>query len=206
MRATIYVDGLNLYYRCLRKTEFKWLDLSLLFTNLLDAKYEINRINYYYANVKVMPDDTKAPERQDVYLKALNTLEYFEPKKGDFSKKNVEKRLTGQPHNRVDVIWAQEKGADVNLATNLLNDAWKDRYDAAFVVSNDPDLKEGMRLAKHEFPDKEINLITPGKRINASRELKSLADHLLEIRNRDLKNAQFPDTIQGTNITKPRSW
>ena len=93
MRTTIYVDGLNLYYRCLRKTEFKWLDLILLFTNLLDAKYEINRINYYYTNVKVMPDDPKAPERQDVYLKALNTLEYFEPKKGDFSKKNVENAL-----------------------------------------------------------------------------------------------------------------
>ncbi len=206
MRTTIYVDGLNLYYRCLRKSQFKWLDLSLLFTNLLDAKYEINRINYYYANVKVMPDDPKAPERQVVYLKALNTLEIFESKRGDFSKKNVEKRLTGQPHNRVDVIWAQEKGSDVNLATNLLNDAWKDQYDAAFVVSSDPDLKEGMRLAKQEFPKKEINLITPGKRINASRDLKALADHLIEIRNKDLKNAQFPDTIPGTNITKPQSW
>ena len=51
-----------------------------------------------------------------------------------------------------------------------------------------------------------LYITTPGKRINASRKLKSLADHLLEIRNKDLKNAQFPDTIPGTNITKPRSW
>ena len=43
MRTTIYVDGLNLYDRCLRESQFKWLDLSLLFTNLLNDKYEINQ-------------------------------------------------------------------------------------------------------------------------------------------------------------------
>ena len=59
--------------------------------------------------------------------------------------------LWDDPISTVKVIRAEEKGSDVNLATNLLNDAWKDQYDAAFVVSSDPDLKEGMRLAKQEF-------------------------------------------------------
>ena len=49
MRTAIYVDGANLYYGCLRKSQFKWLDLSLLFANLLDAKYEISRINYFFS-------------------------------------------------------------------------------------------------------------------------------------------------------------
>jgi len=207
MRTTIYVDGLNLYYRCLRNSQFKWLDLSLLFSNLLDTdKYEIKRINYYYANIKAMPYDPKSPERQSIYLRALKTLNCLSLIKGDFTKRNVEKRIVGQTHNRVKIIWAQEKGSDVNLATNLLNDAWKDQYDASFVVSSDPDLKEGMRLVKEQFPHKEINLITPGKRIKGSRDLKEIADHHLEIIQEDLKSAQFPDPIPGTNITKPKSW
>ena len=114
--------------------------------------------------------------------------------------------LWDNPFSTVKVIRAEEKGSDVNLATNLLNDAWKDHYDAAFVVSSDPDLKEGMKLTKQEFPDKEVNLITPGSGRRASKELKNIADHHFEIIQEDLKNAQFPDTIPGTNITKPQSW
>ena len=207
MRTTIYVDGLNLYYRCLRNSQFKWLDLSLFFSNLLDTdKYEIKRINYYYAKIKAKPYDPKSPERQSIYLRALKTLYGLSLIKGDFTKRNVEKRIVGQTHNRVKIIWAQEKGSDVNLATNLLNDSWKDHYDAAFVVSSDPDLKEGMRLVKKEFPHKEVNLITPGSGRRACKELKVIADHHLEIIQEDLKSAQFPDTIPGTNITKPKSW
>ena len=206
MRTTIYVDGLNLYYRILRGSNFKWLNLSQLFATLLDPKYKINHINYYYANVKILPFNPGAPERQNVYLNALKTLKNVNLVKGGFSKKYVEKHLSMQPHDPVKVIIAQEKGSDVNLATNLLNDAWKNKYDAAFVVSCDPDLKEGMRLVKQEFTCKEVNLITPGLRKNASRELYALADHHLEIKTKDLRVAQFPNTIGGTNITKPSLW
>lgn len=206
MRTTIYVDGLNLYYRCLRKSQFKWLDLSLLFTNLLDAKYEINRINYFFAYIKPLPFDPEAKDRQSPYLRALETKKNIAFHIGDFTKRKVEMHLSDNPFSTVKVIRAEEKGSDVNLATNLLNDAWKDRYDAAFVVSSDPDLKKGMRLAKQEFPNKEVNLITPRSGRRASKELKNIADHHFEIIQEDLKNAQFPDTIPGTNITKPRSW
>ena len=179
MRTTIYVDGLNLYYRCLRKTEFKWLDLSLLFTNLLDAKYEINRINYFFAYIKPLPFDPEAKDRQSPYLRALETKKNITFHIGNFTKRKVEMHLWDDPISTVKVIRAEEKGSDVNLATNLLNDAWKDQYDAAFVVSSDPDLKEGMRLAKQEFPKKQINLITPGSGRQASKELKYIADHLI---------------------------
>lgn len=35
-RTTIYVDGFNLYYGCLRKTSYKWLDLRALSYKLLN--------------------------------------------------------------------------------------------------------------------------------------------------------------------------
>ncbi|HHT9772358.1 TPA: NYN domain-containing protein, partial [Legionella pneumophila] len=33
-RTTIYIDGFNLYYGCLKRTSYKWLDLKALFINL----------------------------------------------------------------------------------------------------------------------------------------------------------------------------
>ena len=44
----------------------------------------------------------------------------------------------------------QEKGSDVNLAIHVLNDAWKDEYDCAVIVSNDSDLAESLRLIKEQ--------------------------------------------------------
>ena len=31
LRTRVYIDGYNLYYGCLRKTAFKWLDVLTLF-------------------------------------------------------------------------------------------------------------------------------------------------------------------------------
>lgn len=181
MRTIIYVDGLNLYYRCLRGTQFKWLDLNQLFTNLLDPKYQITQINYFYADVKLLPYDLEARNRQAVYINALKTCNNITFHNGNFIKHKAEMHIWDDPASIVEVIWVEEKCSDVNLATNLLNDAWKDQYDAAFVVSSDSDLKDGMRLVKQEFQHKEVNLITPGPRREANKKLKQIADHHLEI-------------------------
>ena len=36
MRTNVYVDGFNLYYGCLKGTPYKWLNLEVLFDELLD--------------------------------------------------------------------------------------------------------------------------------------------------------------------------
>jgi hypothetical protein len=46
----------------------------------------------------------------------------------------------------VHVHTMEEKGSDVNLAVHILNDAWKDLYDAAVVISNDTDLTAPIAL------------------------------------------------------------
>ena len=40
----------------------------------------------------------------------------------------------------------EEKGSDVNLATYLVADGFRDLYDTAVVVSNDSDLAEPLKL------------------------------------------------------------
>ncbi len=73
MKANVYIDGFNLYYGSLRKTEYKWLDLSAMCQNLLPSR-SIGRIRYFTARIKSLPHDPKAPARQNDYLRVLSTI------------------------------------------------------------------------------------------------------------------------------------
>jgi len=50
--ANVYVDGFNLYYRCVKGTPHKWLDVSSLAAKLLHSGTQINRIRYFTARVR----------------------------------------------------------------------------------------------------------------------------------------------------------
>jgi hypothetical protein len=71
-RINVYIDGFNLYY-AIKKTSYKWLNLSSLCARLLPNN-TIQRIFYFTAIVKPLPHDMGAPVRQAAYLRALRTL------------------------------------------------------------------------------------------------------------------------------------
>lgn len=71
-RTIVYIDGFNLYYRALKHTNHKWLDLVKLSMSVLPG-FKIDRINYYTARVSGRLDPT-SPSRQHAYLRALATL------------------------------------------------------------------------------------------------------------------------------------
>ena len=98
----------------------------------------------------------------------------------------------------------EEKGSDVNLAAHLLNDAWKNLFDVAAVLSNDTDLTEPIRMVSTERR-KTVYLICPG-RWQAAPRLVSVANHVRHIHRSMLRAAQFPSPIPGTTITKPANW
>ena len=72
-RTIIYIDGFNLYYGALKGTKFKWLDLQTLFHKLLGEHHTITEIKYFTARISAREGDSDAPNRQDAYLKALET-------------------------------------------------------------------------------------------------------------------------------------
>ena len=207
MRTYIYVDGFNLYYRSLKQTPFKWLDLSGLFRDVLKPHHDIRKIKFFTARVSARPNNLSAPQRQDTYLRALKHYcpeveAYF----GHFLTHKIQAPLadTGNRRRLVKVVRTEEKGSDVNLAVHLLNDAWLDDYDCAVVVTNDSDIAEGMRLVK-KHKRKWIGLVTPGTS-HPSRELMAHADFSRRIQKRALRKNQLPSPIPGTNITKPTNW
>ncbi len=103
------------------------------------------------------------------------------------------------------VIRTDEKGSDVNLATHLLYDGFKNEYEVAVVISDDSDLYESIRLVK--TIGKKVGILNPQKR-PPSRKLLSVADFVKQIREGVLKLSLFSNTLtdnQGT-FHKPPEW
>lgn len=133
MKTYVYIDAFNLYFGCVKNTPYKWLDLSKLCAILL-PQHRIERIKYFTARVKSLPNNPNAPQRQQLYLRALMTLPNLEIIYGHFLSHKVRMPLAnpvaGQPKT-IEVIRTNEKGSDVNLATHLLHDAYQIRYESA---------------------------------------------------------------------------
>ena len=98
----------------------------------------------------------------------------------------------------------EEKGSDVNLAAHLLNDAWKDRFEAAVVVSNDTDLVVPIRMVTEERK-RPVFVVCPG-RWQIAPQLRDAASHVRHIRPGMLNRAQLPDTLPGAGLFRPRGW
>ena len=73
MKTFVYVDGFNLYYRALKKSNHKWLDLDALCEAALPKACNVIQINYYSALVSGRRNPT-APRDQNTYFRALKTL------------------------------------------------------------------------------------------------------------------------------------
>jgi hypothetical protein len=221
MKTIVYVDGFNLYYRMLKeRPQYKWLNPLQLAIEVLDPVNHITKLWYFTAHVSARVDPD-APARQRVYLDALDTVPEIEAKFGKFL---VKKRWAGlvlpdldpakprakppfQPWPAVVRIWrTDEKGSDVNLATQLLIDSFKDNYEVAVVVTNDTDLVEPIRFATQEM-NKIVGVLTPVP--NPTPALTAVASFTRHIREQHLAAAQFPNPLtlrNGKVQTKPASW
>lgn len=208
MRTIIYIDGFNLYYGSLIRTSYKWLDIEALCKNILQSHHQIISIKYFTAKIRHEKGDKRQPERQNIYLRALNAhISNIEIHYGHFLRHKKWAELVNPISEQKTVrIWnTEEKGSDVNLALQLLNDSWLDKFDCAVVISNDSDLTQALSLVK-EHHNKKIGLLVPGETRNISKQLSQYADFVKRIKTEHLQKAQLPNSIPGTKIMKPYEW
>lgn len=204
----VYIDGFNLYYGAVKNTEYRWLDISKLCNHLFPGR-NIVGYKYFTAMVSRRPDDPQKPLRQQVYIRALKTIPNFEVFLGHFLTNEVWMRLAHPPLNGprfAKVLRTEEKGSDVNLATHLLHDAFRDIYDVAIIVSNDSDLLMPIRVVMSEFR-KRVDLINP-QRSRSSKVLHSQVSFIRPIRKGVLASSQFPDVLSDSRgpIYRPEQW
>lgn len=209
MRVYVYVDGFNLYYRALRGTPYKWLDIRALAQSLLDADDEIVAIRYFTARVRPRPDDPDAPRRQQLYISALRTTPNLTIHYGRFLPKTKWRPLVNPPPGGpryVEIHDTEEKGSDVNLASFLLHDGWHGRYDAAFVLSQDTDLCEPVRMVRDGL-NKPVGIACMDG--NEAGKLGRVSSFSRHVRPAHLEAAQFPNPIMGRDghlIEMPEAW
>jgi len=212
LRAYVYIDGFNLYYRALRNTKYKWLDLDLLCRTLLSPlHYDLRLIRYFTAKVKNPPNDPKLQSRQQTYFRALNTLPNLEIHFGAFLQNRAKLPDAKQPvradgsWNLIEVLKSEEKGSDVNLATYLLFDAFKDRYDIAVLITNDSDFEAPIRLVSTEL-GKRVDVFCPARHPNP--RLAKVAGKCDVIWRSTIRNSQFPDNMMDSvgAFHRPPEW
>lgn len=212
--AIAYVDGFNLYRRCLeRYPEAKWLDLPGLMDDLL-PDHEVLHVHYFTAIIRAgVGDDPAAPARQQAYLRALQTTGRITPHYGTF---RMDRRLMPKhPAEiidgelvRVPVRKQEEKGSDVNLAVRALVDAHNGAADLYCILTNDSDQVTTIRTLQEEV-GVNVCWVSPMSSTKQSKDLKNTNPARIECVTGELLMAnQFPDEIREgkRTIHRPATW
>ena len=207
MATIVYIDGFNFYYGAVKGTPHKWLDLEALCRRLLPND-QIVKIRYFTARISARPEDPQQAIRQETYLRALNTLPLVETHFGHYVTRTTRMPLAKPPPTgarTVEVLKTEEKGSDVNLATYLLLDAFRQNCDTAVVISNDSDLAEPVRIAQSEAGIK-VGVINPHSAKYRSRRLEGT--FFKQLRPNVLSQCQLPTTLHDSegSVTKPKTW
>lgn len=212
-RVIAYIDGFNLYFG-LRESKLRryyWLNLRALAENLLRTGQHLVFTKYFTARISGAwagdaPDRAEylnaERKRQSDFLEALDTLADFKRYEGHFLGKAIKCR-------ECSASWRthEEKMTDVQIATEMLTDAFKDRFDTALLLSADSDLVPPTLAVQRMFPEKRIVVAFPPSR--RSVELERAASASFPIGRRKLALSQFPDEVKkpdGYVLRRPANW
>ncbi len=208
MKTFVYVDAFNLYYGAVKGTPYKWLDLSALCSVMLHSHHQVECIKYFTAKVSPKPYDQTQHLRQEIFIRALETLPMMHVYYGHFLchvvKMPLANPVTGL-RSVVEVIRTDEKGSDVNLATHLLVDGFRNAYECAVLITGDSDQLTPVQVVKNDLK-KPVGVLNPQK--HPCRVLMREATFYKQIRTGALTRAQFPATLKDAKgtFTKPATW
>jgi uncharacterized LabA/DUF88 family protein len=148
------------------------------------------RTKYFTARISKPHDKQK---RQTTYIEALGTLSDFDI---FFGKYQLNPRNCRECNYFEEV--PSEKMTDVNIAVELMSDAFLNRYDvAAYLLSADSDLTPVITSIRSLFPDKKIVIAFPPER--HSKDLENRARFSFTIGRAELAKSLFPPEIKKSN-------
>lgn len=201
LRIIAYVDGYNLYYG-LKDSNLQhlyWLNIKKLCTLLLKQSQKLVCVKYFTAKISAPEGKRK---RQLNFLEALGTLTNFEIYYGQLISQMSTCVKCGHQWPKYE-----EKMTDVNMATEMLTDAFADNFDYALLISADSDLVPPVRTICSLFSHKKVIVAFPPGR--ASKNLGKSSNITMHLRKSLLKKSQFPDTVikpGGYELKRPQKW
>lgn len=200
-RIIAYIDGFNLYYGMKEggHKDTLWLNIQLLILNLLKPDQELIGIKYFTSRVK---NDVPKGRRQSTYIEAIETLDNCHVYYGRYQSHIEECKMCGHTYP-YDI----EKMTDVNIAVEMLEDAYLDKYDMAMLVTGDTDLIPPINAIHRVFNQKRVFIAFPPNRHNVN--IQRAAKGSIVIGRKKLKDAQFPENVvkkDGFTLKKPAEW
>jgi len=199
-RVIAYVDGYNLYYGLRSKgwKRFYWLNIQQLIQQLLKPDQTLSGVKYFTTVVN-QPEDRR--RRQQTFLDALHTLRDFQIFYGQFLAETIKCRNCGHTYTTY-----HEKMTDVNISVELIQDAFQDKFDTAFLVSADSDLVPPIKTVQNIFKSKKIVAVFPPGRVSYA--LKQNANGFIHIGRSELAKSIFPERVDrnGVILRKPLGW
>ena len=198
-RLSFFIDGFNVYHSLKKEyPQYLWLDYHKLAELFMSKRDVIKEVIYFTALAKWKP---AAERRHRTYIRALESRD-VEVVYGRFKISTEFCKIC-----RKEYDGHREKQTDVNIVVNLFCRAYEDTFDRAILVTADSDLVPAVREVKKTFPGKEFYLMAPLNR--RCYELENIVDHVMYIKHKHLKQAQFPNPLHlqdGTKLHRPISW
>jgi uncharacterized LabA/DUF88 family protein len=199
-----YIDGFNLYFGLKSKgwRKYYWLDLVRLSQALLKPEQQLMHSHYFTARIRNSRGNNQDARRQSLWLDALATLPDLTIHYGHYlPKRRICKSCGAQWMSH------EEKMTDVNIATQLLTDAYENRFDSALIISGDSDLTTPIKRIRQRFIDKRIIVAFPPGR--HSDQLRKTANGNFTIGEAKLRQNRMPDritTATGHTLIRPSQW
>jgi uncharacterized LabA/DUF88 family protein len=206
----VYIDGFNLYFGMVEKgfRKYLWLDVKRFARSLLSSGQHLAHTKYFTSRVSGPPDKQA---RQTAVIEANELSTDVKYLFGNYKQSTEQCNRCAVPFRcpSCGTVYTkvQEKKTDVNIATELLCDAFRNEFDAAYIVSADMDLFPAIKAVKEFLPDKMVNIAFPPGRYTAG--LKSAAFTHIFVGETHLAASQLPDPVvkpDGYQIRKPVSW
>lgn len=200
-RVITYIDGFNLYFGLREKgwKQFYWLDLPLLAQNLLREGQQLETTKYFTARISGPHSKQK---RQTAFIEALEARGGLSIIYGQYRSEPRECGRCGAVSHHPN-----EKMTDVNIAVNLLEDAFHDRFDTALLISGDSDQTPPIRAVRRLFPQKRVVVCFPPARFSG--ELKTAANASFHIGRGTLSKSLLPPQVTKSNgfvLECPEAW
>jgi len=197
-----YIDGLNLY-NGLKKAKLRsyyWLDLEKLTNSLSIKNQKILKIKYFTSMVSSSFDQLKF-NRQQSYMKALKTIKNLRIFFGRHQRSTI--RCNNCKHIIKNF---NEKMTDVNIATEMLKDAFNNECNVQVLISGDSDLIPICSTIR-KLQNTTLIIYFPPKR--QTDRMKKCCHSWYSIFIKNIKNSQFPNPVidrNGNKIIKPAYW
>jgi uncharacterized LabA/DUF88 family protein len=197
MRASLYVDGFNLYHAIddLNDNRLKWLSLQQLGNRIIWQNTEtLSQVVYFSAYAHhLSAQDPSIVARHRQYVRALESTD-VKVVLGNFKRKP---RVCRSCNARWDSH--EEKETDVNIAVHLVADAFRDLFDVAYVLPADTDLVPAMQCVRSvsdtSGKTKQVVAIFPPMQNRNVQALVQNSDRQIRLNQNHISQSRFPDDI-----------